>query len=63
MKAERAWGYAMQLKDELSSNSRARVHMIKRFKKAYKAAQLLESLCNAKADKKTILEAEVSYIP
>mmetsp|Transcript_17659 Transcript_17659/g.24537 ORF Transcript_17659/g.24537 Transcript_17659/m.24537 type:complete len:617 (+) Transcript_17659:36-1886(+) len=58
MKAERAWGYAMQLKDELSSNSRAKVHMMKRFKKAYKAAQLLETLCNARADKKTILEAE-----
>ena len=62
MKAERAWGYAMQLKDELSNNSRARVHMLKRLKKAYKASQLLETLCNAKADKKTILEAEVGLL-
>lgn len=57
--AERCWSYSMQLKDELADNARARVQMHKKLKKAAQYATKLEELCNAKADKRTILEAEV----
>lgn len=42
--AERAWSYAMALKQE--SDNRTRFHMIRRFQKAVSYARSLESLCN-----------------
>ncbi len=59
MKAERAWAYAMQLKDDAATNSRVRSHMHRRLAKAVLHAQHLEKICNARANQKTILEAEV----
>lgn len=57
MEAERSWSYAMQLKDN-TSEPRVRFHMHRKLAKAAKQAKQLEIICNAKADKKTTLEAE-----
>eukprot|EP00271_Cylindrocystis_brebissonii_P006442 TRINITY_DN19237_c0_g1_i2.p1 TRINITY_DN19237_c0_g1~~TRINITY_DN19237_c0_g1_i2.p1 ORF type:complete len:431 (-),score=116.30 TRINITY_DN19237_c0_g1_i2:130-1422(-) len=58
--AERAWGYAMELKAVTSGPDLAqkRTHLIRRMTKAVKWAELFASLCLAKADTKTALEAE-----
>eukprot|EP00744_Colponema_vietnamica_P005321 GILI01007802.1.p1 GENE.GILI01007802.1~~GILI01007802.1.p1 ORF type:complete len:613 (+),score=188.26 GILI01007802.1:74-1840(+) len=60
--AERAWGYAMQLKDDNTNasepNTRAKFHIIRRLKKASSWASLLESLCAERADAHTSLEAQ-----
>lgn len=45
MLAERAWAYAMQLKQEISEHPRRRFHLIRRFKKASEHAQRFEKLC------------------
>ena len=60
VKAERAWSFAMSLKDEAAANLRIRVHMHKRLAKAVKHAKFLETICNSRSDKKTILESEVN---
>jgi signal recognition particle subunit SRP68 len=57
--AERAWSYAMQLKDDLNEDKpRLRFHLLKRLDKAIKHAQELERLCATCADTRTQLEAE-----
>eukprot|EP01116_Phalansterium_solitarium_P022203 TRINITY_DN7247_c0_g1_i1.p1 TRINITY_DN7247_c0_g1~~TRINITY_DN7247_c0_g1_i1.p1 ORF type:complete len:610 (-),score=207.66 TRINITY_DN7247_c0_g1_i1:357-2186(-) len=63
VQAERAWSYAMQKKDEstgggVEANPRAHFHMVKRLSKAAEYARQLADLCNAKADPRTVLEAE-----
>lgn len=44
--AERAWSYAMQLKQEISDQPRRRFHLIRRLKKAMEHAQRFEKLCH-----------------
>lgn len=44
--AERAWSYAMQLKQEVSDQPRRRFHLIRRLKKATEHAQRFEKLCH-----------------
>ena len=56
--AERAWGYAMQLKFEMVDEPRKRFHMLKRLAAAARAAHELRKICTLYADEKTILEAE-----
>jgi signal recognition particle subunit SRP68 len=57
--AERAWSYAMALKQE--GDTRKRYHMIRRFQKAVAYAKNLESLCNEEptvCDVRTKLESQ-----
>ncbi|KAI6690940.1 hypothetical protein NL676_027768 [Syzygium grande] len=57
--AERAWSHAMekrQLPD--GPNSRQRIHLIGRLRKAVKWATLFSQLCSLKGDSRTSLEAE-----
>ncbi|KAI3414598.1 uncharacterized protein J3R85_016120 [Psidium guajava] len=57
--AERAWSHAMekrQLPD--GPNSRQRIHLIGRLRKAVKWATLFSQLCSVKGDSRTSLEAE-----
>jgi signal recognition particle subunit SRP68 len=61
VKAERAWSYAMQLKQDMeiqTDNPRLRFHMQRRLDKAAKWAIQLEKLCAAVADEHSALEAE-----
>lgn len=44
--AERAWSYAMQLKQETSDQPRRRFHLVRRLKKAAEHAQRFEKLCH-----------------
>nr|XP_039252363.1 signal recognition particle subunit SRP68-like [Styela clava] len=66
MAVERAWSYAMQLKQEASDNLRKRHHMIQRMKKATFQAEHLNNLCEKSpiVDARTKLEAKAyaSYI-
>lgn len=48
----------MQLKDESRTDARAKFHLRRKLSKALHHALHLLTLCNAKSDKKTILEAE-----
>lgn len=60
MMAERAWGYAMQLKQEANTEPRKRFHLVGRLRKASKIANELETLCEStKCDARTKLEAQV----
>ncbi|XP_024524518.1 signal recognition particle subunit SRP68 [Selaginella moellendorffii] len=54
--AERAWSQAMHLKEE-APTGKGRYHWLGRLRKACKWADLLESLCNEKANPRTALEA------
>jgi len=59
--SERAWSYAMQLKQDMeiqTSNTRLRHHVVRRLCKAAKWASLLERLCAESAEEHTSLEAE-----
>jgi signal recognition particle subunit SRP68 len=58
--AERAWAYAMELKEASEDAPRKRQHMVRRFRVAVKHASLLERVCgeNDTADERTHLEAE-----
>jgi len=60
--AERAWAYAMSLKQELSTNKntdpRIRMHIRGRFLRALKWAKLLKSICKKHTEEKTALEAD-----
>lgn len=56
--AERLWSYSMQLKAEANTDQRKRFSQFSKLKKAVKHAALLESLCAAKGDAKTKLEAQ-----
>ncbi|KAG8190077.1 hypothetical protein JTE90_023049 [Oedothorax gibbosus] len=59
MMAERAWGYAMQLKQESNTEPRKKFHLISRLHKATKIAIELEALCeSSKCDARTKLEAQ-----
>lgn len=61
MEAERAWAYAMQLKQEANTEQRKKFHLIRRLKKAVKSAQVLESFCNdepTRCDARTKLESQ-----
>ncbi|KAL3658051.1 hypothetical protein V7S43_016895 [Phytophthora oleae] len=65
--AERAWGYAMQLKEDDNldksengedANSRIKFHLNGRLRKATEWSQRLVEICAARADARTSLEAE-----
>ncbi|XP_066237358.1 signal recognition particle subunit SRP68 isoform X2 [Saccopteryx leptura] len=59
MDAERAWSYAMQLKQEANTEPRKRFHLLSRLRKAVKHAEELEHLCESnRVDAKTKLEAQ-----
>ncbi|XP_068269577.1 signal recognition particle subunit SRP68 isoform X2 [Nyctibius grandis] len=59
MDAERAWSYAMQLKQEANTEPRKRFHSLSRLRKAVKHAEELERLCESnRVDAKTKLEAQ-----
>lgn len=61
MEAERAWSYAMQLKQEANTEPRKRFHLLARLRKAAKNSEHLERLCESpRVDAKTKLEAQVS---
>eukprot|EP00823_Brevimastigomonas_motovehiculus_P001122 TRINITY_DN11655_c0_g1_i1.p1 TRINITY_DN11655_c0_g1~~TRINITY_DN11655_c0_g1_i1.p1 ORF type:complete len:497 (-),score=168.96 TRINITY_DN11655_c0_g1_i1:86-1576(-) len=63
MKAERAWAYAMQLKNEINDNINAdntkqmKHHLLERLRKAAVYAKELDTLCAATADQHTQIEA------
>lgn len=60
MEAERAWSYAMQLKQEANTEPRKRFHLLARLRKAAKHSEKLEKLCESPhVDAKTKLEAQV----
>ncbi|XP_042429579.1 signal recognition particle subunit SRP68-like [Zingiber officinale] len=57
--AERAWSYAMEKKQLPDGpNSRQRIHLLGRLRKAVKWATLFSQLCAVKGDSRTSLEAE-----
>ncbi|KAM3865495.1 signal recognition particle subunit SRP68 [Diretmus argenteus] len=59
MEAERAWSYAMQLKQEANTEPRKRFHLLARLRKAAKHGVRLEKLCDSpRVDAKTKLEAQ-----
>ncbi|KAF3852318.1 hypothetical protein F7725_005673 [Dissostichus mawsoni] len=59
MEAERAWSYAMQLKQEANTEPRKRFHLMARLRKAAKHSERLEKLCESpRVDAKTKLEAQ-----
>lgn len=59
MMAERAWSYAMQLKQEANTEPRKRFHLLSRIRKASKIASNLELLCEStKCDARTKLESQ-----
>ncbi|XP_069023478.1 signal recognition particle subunit SRP68 [Embiotoca jacksoni] len=59
MEAERAWSYAMQLKQEANTEPRKRFHLMARLRKAAKHSEKLEKLCeSSRVDAKTKLEAQ-----
>jgi len=59
MDAERAWSYAMDLKESVSEeNSRPRFHCVKRLQRAVSHAKHLEELCHLLGDTRTELESE-----
>ncbi|XP_015212256.1 signal recognition particle subunit SRP68 isoform X2 [Lepisosteus oculatus] len=65
MEAERAWSYAMQLKQEANTEPRKRFHLLSRLRKAAKHGEELERLCESpRVDAKTKLEAQAytSYL-
>uniref|UniRef100_A0AAV1UYH6 Signal recognition particle subunit SRP68 n=1 Tax=Peronospora matthiolae TaxID=2874970 RepID=A0AAV1UYH6_9STRA len=66
-KAERAWAYAMQLKEDDNldklengedANSRIKFHLTGRLRKAAEWSQRLAAICTVRADARTSLEAE-----
>ena len=60
LNAERAWSYAMQLKQAIArggGHAAVTNHLLRRLSKAVKWSGLLESLCAACADERTGLEA------
>lgn len=62
MLAERAWGYAMQLRQEANTEPRKKFHLVAKLRKAVKYAEQLESLCQSDlCDARSKLEAQ-AYI-
>ncbi|KAI7808146.1 signal recognition particle subunit SRP68 [Triplophysa rosa] len=65
IEAERAWSYAMQLKQEANTEPRKRFHLLARLRKAAKHGEQLAKLCESPCvDAKTKLEAQAynSYL-
>eukprot|EP00897_Mesotaenium_endlicherianum_P010031 jgi/Mesen1/9056/ME000057S08475 len=62
--AERAWSYAMELKQAQGGPdlARKRAHLIRRLSKAAKWGDLFARLCAQKGDSKTALEAELGKV-
>lgn len=59
MMAERAWGYAMQLRQEANTEPRKKFHLIQRLRKACVYALKLQELCESDVcDARTKLEAQ-----
>ncbi|XP_019556275.2 signal recognition particle subunit SRP68 [Aedes albopictus] len=59
MLAERAWAYAMQLRQESNTEPRKRFHLVGKLRKATVYALQLQELCNSEyCDARTKLEAE-----
>nr|CAG4645475.1 EOG090X04NF [Lynceus sp. MCZ IZ 141354] len=60
VQSERAWGYAMQLKQEFNTEPRKRFHMVNKLRKAVKYASHLEYLCTSSAvcDARAKVEAQ-----
>lgn len=59
IQAERAWGYAMQLKQEANTEPRKKFHLISRLRKAVTHALHLEYICQSPlCDARTKLEAQ-----
>lgn len=59
MMAERAWGYAMQLKQEANTEPRKKFHVVSRLRKAVAYAVQLQTLCESDVcDARTKLEAQ-----
>lgn len=59
MLAERAWGYAMQLRQEANTEQRKKFHLVARLRKAAAHALALAELCEGKlCDPRTRLEAQ-----
>lgn len=60
LNAERAWSYAMQLKDDLSKedDSRKQHHLLKRLGRAVKWSKMLQELTLEVGDTRTQIEAE-----
>lgn len=59
MLSERAWSYAMQLRQEANTEPRKRFHLVNKLRKALVYAQQLKELCGSKiCDARTKLEAE-----
>ncbi|XP_033159318.1 signal recognition particle subunit SRP68 [Drosophila mauritiana] len=57
--AERAWAYAMQLKQESNTEPRKRFHLVNKLRRACFYALQLQELCNTEAfDARTKLECE-----
>lgn len=58
--AERAWSYAMQLRQHISSHPSAvgKRHLLTRLRKAFKWSEHLENIVNAVGDVKSTLEAQ-----
>lgn len=57
MLSERAWAYAMELKESIEE-ARKRFHYRRKLAKAVKLAEQLQAVCTAKGDSRTVLEAE-----
>ncbi|GLG95273.1 Signal recognition particle subunit SRP68 [Gryllus bimaculatus] len=59
MMAERAWGYAMQLRQESNTEPRKKFHLVSRLRKAASYSLQLQKLCEStKCDARTKLEAQ-----
>ena len=62
LQAERAWSYAMQLKQDYEhdqvENGRRNRHMIQRLSKAVKWSEQLNKLCDKVGDSRTALQAQ-----
>ncbi|KAI8824151.1 uncharacterized protein EV422DRAFT_519111 [Fimicolochytrium jonesii] len=56
--AERAWAYAMEIKQEVRDEPRKKFHMIKRLKRGVEAAKSLQQLCETCADERTVLDVK-----
>nr|CAD7420496.1 unnamed protein product [Timema poppensis] len=59
MMSERAWSYAMQLRQEANTEPRKKFHLVSRLRKATTYALQLQSLCeSSKCDARSKLEAK-----
>ncbi|XP_073997012.1 signal recognition particle 68 [Rhodnius prolixus] len=59
MLSERAWGYAMQLRQESNTEPRKRFHLVSKLRKAVHYAEQLESLCQSElCDARSKLESQ-----